>query len=1434
MSAKRILVISILALFCFSPMQGPLSSHLQADDGVLEASPVSLEILMMGNSYTSANSLDSIVDGVLSAASNPANVTSLTGGGMRLSQHSSNVASAGHQWNTTLNNGVWNWVIVQDQSQIPGFPRNHQEWINSKNGAVQLAQTIDDKGADSVLMMTWGRRDGDSVNTQRFPDFSTMQDELEAGYLDYRDNMSSHGNVWVAPVGLAFEHIHDQIIADGGTPTNSGNLFYNLYSSDGSHPSISGSYLAALVIYATITGDDPVGLSHSTSLSNSVALELQQAASATVFNETSHLDYPWQTNSQNQLPPINLSAIPDGALAWEWVEHFGRHTDGLEISDVTVDHNGVIYATGKVDIELQSNFSFGPCKFPQELVIFVIKLQPDGHCSWLADVTTSQSGSSSGWVTTSITHDLQGNSYVTGYLDGGSSSKTYNFNNNNSNTISFKPTANNHGFVAKINSQGEWQWLNNYSEQRITSVGVISQNQIVVAGYISSTGMWHGAGTWLEIPFVRSIDDSGVNSWYEAVTTGTGCGSNCYEYKMSFEDLSVDGNGDILLTGSYKNAYNSGVNTYYNYSFGSFELGYKENLNNDYPATVIAKINKDGDWQWATTWNSTTNQNDGYSIDTDSNNDVFVAGAHYGEIEANGTVLSSGGNENGYVAKLDSNGSWIWLVGVDCSCESSALSIATDVHDNAIVSGRYSSPIQLGPIQLTPVAGGVDVYFAKVSGDGIWEFAIGAGTSQTDLPSSVFSDRNGNGYLAGSVDVGKAIYGGIEIQNRGGSGTDGFIAKLTSDYDFDQEPDILDIDDDGDYIIDIYDKCQFSPIGFESIAAFDHDSDGCRDSDEDDDDDDDGLNDTIDSCPKGMTGWSSSNLTDLDSDGCMDALEDFDDDADGFEDYEDYCQRIPGNSTMEYEKGCPDSDGDGRPDVLDPFADDPNEWSDKDGDGVGDNSDAFPLDATQQSDTDGDGYGDEEYGNGGDSCPTIFGNSTIDRRGCRDSDGDGWSDAGDDFPNDQNIHLDTDGDSIADHLDDFPFDPTQQSDSDGDGYGDNANGNLADAFPDDPSKHSDADRDGIDDGGDAFPYDPTQWKDTDGDGYGDNPLGIGADKFPDDASQWGDIDGDGYGDNSSGTDADAFTTDATQWSDIDGDGYGDNPAGRLYDLFPENPTQWIDGDGDGLGDNLTGDNADPYLNDFDNDGYPDNIDILPKFYSPGDLDNDGCFDDVDVFPADMRECFDNDEDGEGNNADTDDDNDGWADTDERRLGTDPFDANNVPVDSFEIVIPGTSIGLGAWDLIGMFGGLPLFAWIGFGFVTRNSRCNRYQQQLEAATTRKELEDIAIRSEYSLMLRMLGPHQGIKLERLRAELDDVLEGEENLIVQGFDQTQLIVVNEELLSDKDAKTLPELSTRNVPATSLTAENIDANGFEWIQFEGENWYRETDSNSDWSLFE
>ena len=361
-----------------------------------------------------------------------------------------------------------------------------------------------------------------------------------------------------------------------------------------------------------------------------------------------------------------------------------------------------------------------------------------------------------------------------------------------------------------------------------------------------------------------------------------------------------------------------------------------------------------------------------------------------------------------------------------------------------------------------------------------------------------------------------------------------------------------------------------------------------------------------------------------------------------------------------------------------------------------------------------------------------------------------------------------------------------------------------------------------------FPYDPTQIEDRDGDGMGDNPMGIGADKFPDDPTQWSDIDGDGYGDNQLGNNPDLFITDATQWTDRDGDGYGDNPQGRLYDMFPDNPTQWEDADEDGLGDNQSGTDADPFLNDFDNDGFNDSIDILPKLASPGDLDADGCLDEVDAFPENGQECVDTDGDGIGNNGDSDDDGDGWTDADEERLGTDSLSSSDTPVDSFEIVIPGTAVGLGAWDLIGIFGGVPLFAWLAFGFATRNGRCARYEELLKEATSRDELEQVALRWEYSLMLRMLGPHQGIRLERLRAELDDKFENatyDETQI--GFDQTS-IVENE----GKDIPPINESFTE--PTKETAATSTDESGYEWFKQGEENWYRPAGSNDEWFKFE
>ena len=563
--------------------------------------------------------------------------------------------------------------------------------------------------------------------------------------------------------------------------------------------------------------------------------------------------------------------------------------------------------------------------------------------------------------------------------------------------------------------------------------------------------------------------------------------------------------------------------------------------------------------------------------------------------------------------------------------------------------------------------------------------------------------------------------------------------------------------------------------------AFPNNPEQWVDSDGDGYGDNQGFN-TSDSCPYAFGTSYLGNLgcSDIDNDGWdddtdlfpHDSTQVFDEDGDGYGDNTsgnlgDDCPNTFGTSTKD-SRGCQDSDFDG-------FSDD---------------NDTYPNDATQWADSDGDGYGDNPLGVNGDGCPNLEGNSTRDLIGCPDFDADGYPDLTDDLPFDPTQWEDLDGDGygdnvLAENYDLFKFDPTQQKDTDGDGYGDNVGGtrgdacpliagnstldvygcidkdgdgwsDAADGFPNDPLRWIDTDSDGYEDSFDSFPFDPTQWNDTDNDGFGDNPFGSNADKFPLDGTQWSDIDGDGYGDNPAGNNYDEFLAEPSQWMDADNDGCGDNPNGRNPDLFPNDPTQCEDNDGDGLGDNQSGNNPDPFLFDYDNDGYNDSIDILPKLPSPGDLDNDGVPDDLDAFDDNPIEYSDNDGDGIGDFADPDDDNDGFLDDAEKNAGTDPLDPNSKPLDSFEIILPGTTIGLGAWDILGVFFGIPLSIYLLIGLLTRGGRAKRFEDELKKAKKRDELEGIASSYEKAVMLRMLGPHQAIRLERLRTEIDDELE------------------------------------------------------------------------------
>ena len=225
-------------------------------------------VLFVGNSYTSANQLD-VMYGQLIAEAKPGwsdvSLARYTPGGYRLSQHAAD-ATNGSQLDEYLHGGDpnhdWDMVVLQDQSQIPSFPPNNSEYVASRDGAVTLAQDITTIGAQTRLFVTWGRRDGDSMNMLQNPTFVAMQQNLDAGYEGYRQAIAQAGfSAELVPVGTAWKHIYDGVENGGQQPTAGDTLFTRLYSSDGSHPSAHGTYLTACTMLAALTDTSPVGLS---------------------------------------------------------------------------------------------------------------------------------------------------------------------------------------------------------------------------------------------------------------------------------------------------------------------------------------------------------------------------------------------------------------------------------------------------------------------------------------------------------------------------------------------------------------------------------------------------------------------------------------------------------------------------------------------------------------------------------------------------------------------------------------------------------------------------------------------------------------------------------------------------------------------------------------------------------------------------------------------------------------------------------------------------------------------------------------------------------------------------------------------------------------------------------------------------------------------
>lgn len=216
-----------------------------------------MRVLFLGNSYTARHGgLDVIVQELaanLADCPRTLDVSAHAPGGRQLVQHAADALTEGTTVQQLLHDDRgWDVVVLQEQSQIPGFPAGDATQ-EASIAAVRdtLVPLIDAAGARLVMLLTWGYRDGDERNPELYPDYPTMQSRLVAGMDRYEAAATAASSrvVTVAPAGLAFAALHDASPGVGG-----GERFRSLYDEDGSHPSPRGSYLAAATVLHTLLG----------------------------------------------------------------------------------------------------------------------------------------------------------------------------------------------------------------------------------------------------------------------------------------------------------------------------------------------------------------------------------------------------------------------------------------------------------------------------------------------------------------------------------------------------------------------------------------------------------------------------------------------------------------------------------------------------------------------------------------------------------------------------------------------------------------------------------------------------------------------------------------------------------------------------------------------------------------------------------------------------------------------------------------------------------------------------------------------------------------------------------------------------------------------------------------------------------------------------
>lgn len=346
-------------------------------------------------------------------------------------------------------------------------------------------------------------------------------------------------------------------------------------------------------------------------------------------------------------------------------------------------------------------------------------------------------GPDSGDFGTNIVIDSNGNTYTCGNFR-----DITNFDPGNTN-ITETAMPNGDIYIQKLSSSGSLIWVKVFKNQisnEAPFIALDSNNNIYITSqFTGSIDLNPGIETDTHnvlVPypsaFLVKLNTNGEYIWGKHFELGPTTNSG-----IETTAIEIDKQNNILLAGEFQKTIDFNMGT-------PVLISTATGRNN-----FILKLNNDGDYIWnkifiANVYGSFRIKD----IDTDSQNNIVLAGATYGQVflnpPSNNYVISDANYPDLAIVKINSNGDFIWgkvaqgtTIGTSNSIEEPN-SISIDTNDNIYLSGNFNNQINLEPSNTNFILnsgnnplGQLTPFFAKMNSAGniIWAKKMDGGYS---------------------------------------------------------------------------------------------------------------------------------------------------------------------------------------------------------------------------------------------------------------------------------------------------------------------------------------------------------------------------------------------------------------------------------------------------------------------------------------------------------------------------------------------------------------------------------------------------------------------------------------------------------------------------------------------------------------------------------